>query len=69
MSFYFHLIGPLGQFGLVTTVLQEGLYCMGCPDILRSVTGCGIPLLSKAGRLVQQCLKDVSKVSSTSDHH
>ena len=40
----------------VITVLQAGLYSMGCPDVLRSVDGCGNPHLSKAGQLVQQCV-------------
>ena len=41
----------------VTTVLQAGLYSMKCPDVLRSVAGCGNPPLSKAGQLVLQCKK------------
>ena len=44
----------LSQSMTMTTVLQAGLYIMGCPDVLRSVAGCGNPPLSKAGQLVQQ---------------
>ena len=40
----------------VTTLLQGGLYSMGCLDILSSVAGCVSPPLSKAGHLLQQCL-------------
>ena len=40
----------------VTTLLQGGLYSMGCLDILSSVAGCVSLPLSKAGHLVQQCL-------------
>ena len=39
----------------VTNVLQAGFYIMGCPDVLRSVAGCGKPPVSKVGQLVQQC--------------
>ena len=38
----------------ITTVLQGGLHSRGCPDVLKSVDGCGNHPLSKAGRLVQQ---------------
>ena len=40
----------------VTTLLQRGLYSIGCLDILSSVAGYVSLPLSKAGHLVQQCL-------------
>ena len=40
----------------VTTLLQRGLYSIGCLDILSSVADCVSLPLSKAGHLVQQCL-------------
>ena len=38
----------------VTTLLQGGLYSMGCPDVLIIVAGCVTLPLANAGQLVQQ---------------
>ena len=44
----------------VTTLLQGGLYSMGCLDILNSVACCVTLPLSKAGQLVQQWVASLS---------
>ena len=48
----------------VTTVLKAGLYSMGCPDVQRSMAGCGNPPFSKAVQLVQQCVGKADSLNS-----
>ena len=59
----------LSQSLTVTTVFQAGLYSMGCPNILRSVVGCGNSPLSKAGQLVQQCTGRASSDDLSNLYH